>query len=69
MFERPPFGNGCSYSVKIMASRSPSWHDLPTDFHKSIPVISEDDKGDRQTHTDKKVISLAHIFPSGREVG
>jgi hypothetical protein len=39
------------------------WHDLPTEFHKSLRVGSKVDMG------AGRHISLAYIFPLERKVG
>jgi hypothetical protein len=54
-------------ALKLWSLSHLQWHDLPTEFHKNLPIGSEVYSGDRQTHG--MVISLAHIFPLGRKVG
>jgi hypothetical protein len=66
MFERPPFWNGYSYSIKNYAVQASFYGINSTEFHKNLPIGSKVDR-DRDTHTHththRMVISLAYIFP------
>jgi hypothetical protein len=47
-------------ALKIMASRSLQWHDLPTEFHKNLPIGSN-------TQTDRMIIYLISLHFSFRK--
>jgi hypothetical protein len=64
-FECPPFWNGYSYSIKLRHRGHIQWYDIPTEFHKNLPIASEVDTVG-QTH-DRIVISLAYFFPFRKE--
>jgi hypothetical protein len=58
------FGMVAATSLNIMASSHLQWNDLPTEFHKNLPIDSEvDRRTDRQTHRD-----LPALFPVRRKV-
>jgi hypothetical protein len=70
-FERPPFWNGWRYGIKKYGVEVHfQWHDLPTEFHKNLPIGSKVIWGDTQTdgQTDRLVISWAS-FSFLRKVG
>jgi hypothetical protein len=61
------FGMVTAMTLKLWCQGHLQWHNLPTEFHKNLPIGSQVDGRDK--HTDRMVISLAYIFPLGREVG
>jgi hypothetical protein len=61
------FGTVAATALKLWRRRHIQWHELPTEFHKSLPLSSEVVRG-KGRHTDRKVISLAYISPLGRVV-
>jgi hypothetical protein len=65
-FERPPFWNGCSYGIKSHGAEAifNAMTSLPN-FIKIYRLVQKLIGG----HTDRKVSSLASIFPLGRKVG
>jgi hypothetical protein len=67
-FEHPPFWNGCCYSIKnygvdVIFNGMTSL----LDFTKNYQFVQKSMGGADKTH--RMVISLAYIFPLGREVG
>jgi hypothetical protein len=53
------FGMVEGTGLRSTASRSPQWHDLPTEFHKNLPIGSNVIGGGGHTdrQTDRMVIS------------
>jgi hypothetical protein len=61
------FGMVAATVLKLWRRCHLKWLDLPTGFRKKSTSKFKSWCGDR--HTDRIVISLAYIFPSGRKVG
>jgi hypothetical protein len=51
-------------ALKLWCRGHLQWHDLSTEFHKTLPTGSEVDRGDRQTE-DGDLISLLFSFRNG----
>jgi hypothetical protein len=55
-FECPPFGMIVGTGLKLWHRGNFQWHDLLSEFHKNILIVSKvDGRGDR--HTDRNVIA------------
>jgi hypothetical protein len=61
------FGMVAATALKLRSRSHLQWHGLPTEVHKNQSVGPELDREDR--HTERMVISLAYLFPLGRNVG
>jgi hypothetical protein len=54
-------------ALKFWLQGQLQFYDLPTEFHKNLPVCSEVGGRGQTRHTDRMVISLAYNFPLGRK--